>query len=125
MSKSENNHDNSDLQMLKEEVSEKEYQNAQYEAEKKKHISYWLKIIAPFIMILAIFIFYYCFIKIAIVYNKKKHIFIEAAENVAPKALKKIVNWKIIFLIRYFLFKLKESQNLWIYLSIILHFFLF
>lgn len=45
------NHDNSDLQMLKEEVSEKEYQNAQYEAEKKKHISYWLKIIAPFIMI--------------------------------------------------------------------------
>ena len=42
MSKSENNHDNSDLQMLKEEVSEKEYQNAQYEAEKKKHISYWL-----------------------------------------------------------------------------------
>ena len=58
MSKSENNHDNSDLQMLKEEVSEKEYQNAQYEAEKKKHISYWLKIIAPFIMILAIFIFY-------------------------------------------------------------------
>ena len=36
MSKSENNHDNSDLQMLKEEVSEKEYQNAQYEAEKKK-----------------------------------------------------------------------------------------
>ena len=61
MSKSENNHDNSDFQMLKEEISESEYQNAQYEAEKKKHISYWLKIIAPFIMILAIFIFYYCF----------------------------------------------------------------
>ena len=38
MSKSENNHDNSDFQMLKEEISESEYQNAQYEAEKKKHI---------------------------------------------------------------------------------------
>ena len=37
MSKSENNHDNSDFQMLKEEISESEYQNAQYEAEKKKH----------------------------------------------------------------------------------------
>ena len=35
MSKSENNHDNSDFQMLKEEISESEYQNAQYEAEKK------------------------------------------------------------------------------------------
>ena len=61
MSKSENNHDNSDFQMLKEEVSESEYQNAQYEAEKKKHMSYWVMIIAPFIMILVIFIFYYCF----------------------------------------------------------------
>ena len=30
MSKSENNHDNSDFQMLKEEISESEYQNAQY-----------------------------------------------------------------------------------------------
>ncbi|WP_288186986.1 hypothetical protein [uncultured Parabacteroides sp.] len=58
MSKSENNHDNSDFQMLKEEVSESEYQNAQYEAEKKKHMSYWVMIIAPFIMILVIFIFY-------------------------------------------------------------------
>ena len=48
-------------EIAEKEVSEKEYQNAQYEAEKKKHISYWLKIIAPFIMILAIFIFYYCF----------------------------------------------------------------
>ena len=38
MSKSENNHDNSDFQMLKEEISESEYQNAQYEAEKKKHM---------------------------------------------------------------------------------------
>ena len=61
MSKSENKHNNRDLQMLKEEVSESEYQNAQYEAEKKKHTSYWLLIIAPFIMILIIFIFYYGF----------------------------------------------------------------
>lgn len=61
MSKSENNHDNSDFQMLKEEISESEYQNAQYEAEKKKNMSYWVMIIAPFIMILVIFIFYYCF----------------------------------------------------------------
>ena len=61
MSKSENNHDNSDFQMLKEEISESEYQNAQYEAEKKKHMSYWVMIIAPFIMILVIFIFYYLF----------------------------------------------------------------
>lgn len=61
MSKSENNHDNSDFQMLKEEISESEYQNAQYEAEKKKYMSYWVMIIAPFIMILVIFIFYYCF----------------------------------------------------------------
>ena len=56
MSKSENKHNNRDLQMLKEEVSESEYQNAQYEAEKKEHISYWLIIIAPIIMTLAILI---------------------------------------------------------------------
>ena len=61
MSKSENNHDNSDFQMLKEEISESEYQNAQYEAEKKEHISYWLIIIAPIIMTLAILILYYFF----------------------------------------------------------------
>ena len=61
MSKSENKHNNRDLQMLKEEVSESEYQNAQYEAEKKEHISYWLIIIAPIIMTLAILILYYCF----------------------------------------------------------------
>ena len=61
MSKSENKHNNRDLQMLKEEVSESEYQNAQYEAEKKEHISYWLIIIAPLIMTLAILILYYCF----------------------------------------------------------------
>ena len=61
MSKSENKYNNRDLQMLKEEVSESEYQNAQYEAEKKEHISYWLIIIAPIIMTLAILILYYCF----------------------------------------------------------------
>ena len=61
MSKSENKHNNRDLQMLKEEGSESEYQNAQYEAEKKEHISYWLIIIAPIIMTLAILILYYCF----------------------------------------------------------------
>lgn len=61
MSKSENKHNNRDLQMLKEEVSESEYQNAQYEAEKKEHISYWLIIIAPIIMTLAILVLYYCF----------------------------------------------------------------
>ena len=61
MSISENKHNNRDLQMLKEEVSESEYQNAQYEAEKKEHISYWLIIIAPIIMTLAILILYYCF----------------------------------------------------------------
>ena len=61
MSKSENKHNNRDLQILKEEVSESEYQNAQYEAEKKEHISYWLIIIAPIIMTLAILILYYCF----------------------------------------------------------------
>ena len=61
MSRSENKHNNRDLQMLKEEVSESEYQNAQYEAEKKEHISYWLIIIAPIIMTLAILILYYCF----------------------------------------------------------------
>lgn len=61
MSKSENKHDNGDLQRLKEQVSETEYQNAQYEAEKKKHISYWLMIIAPILMILAILVLYYCF----------------------------------------------------------------
>ena len=34
---------------------------ARYEAEKKEHISYWLIIIAPIIMTLAILILYYCF----------------------------------------------------------------
>ena len=52
---------NIDMQMLNKELSENGFQNIQYEAEKKKHISYWLLIIAPFIMILVIFIFYYGF----------------------------------------------------------------
>ena len=52
---------NVDMQMLNKELSENDFQNIRYEAEKKKHISYWLLIIAPFIMILIIFIFYYGF----------------------------------------------------------------
>ncbi len=52
---------NIDMQMLNKELSENEFQNIRYEAEKKKHTSYWLLIIAPFIMILIIFIFYYGF----------------------------------------------------------------
>ena len=51
---------NIDMEMLNKELSENGFQNIQYEA-KKKHISYWLLIIAPFIMILLIFIFYYGF----------------------------------------------------------------
>ena len=47
---------NIDMQMLNKELSENEFQNIRYEAEKKKHTSYWLLIIAPFIMILIIFI---------------------------------------------------------------------
>lgn len=38
-----------------------EYQYALNEAEKKKHFSYWLKVMAPFIMILAILIYYYIY----------------------------------------------------------------
>ena len=49
---------NVDMQMLNKELSENDFQNIRYEAEKKKHTSYWLLIIAPFIMILIIFIFY-------------------------------------------------------------------
>ena len=52
---------NVDMQMLNKELSENDFQNIRYEAEKKKHTSYWLLIIAPFIMILVIFIFYYGF----------------------------------------------------------------
>ena len=52
---------NVDMQVLNKELSENDFQNIRYEAEKKKHTSYWLLIIAPFIMILIIFIFYYGF----------------------------------------------------------------
>ena len=52
---------NVDMQMLNKELSENDFQNIRYEAEKKKHTSFWLLIIAPFIMILIIFIFYYGF----------------------------------------------------------------
>ena len=52
---------NVDMQMLNKELSENDFQNIRYEAEKKKPTSYWLLIIAPFIMILIIFIFYYGF----------------------------------------------------------------
>ena len=52
---------NVDMQMLNKELSENDFQKIRYEAEKKKHTSYWLLIIAPFIMILIIFIFYYGF----------------------------------------------------------------
>ena len=52
---------NVDMQMLNKELSENDFQNIRYEAEKEKHTSYWLLIIAPFIMILIIFIFYYGF----------------------------------------------------------------
>ena len=52
---------NVDMQMLNKELSDNDFQNIRYEAEKKKHTSYWLLIIAPFIMILIIFIFYYGF----------------------------------------------------------------
>ena len=52
---------NVDMQILNKELSENDFQNIRYEAEKKKHTSYWLLIIAPFIMILIIFIFYYGF----------------------------------------------------------------
>ena len=45
---------NVDMQMLNKELSENDFQNIRYEAEKKKHTSYWLLIIAPFIMILII-----------------------------------------------------------------------
>ena len=49
---------NVDMQMLNKELSENDFQNIRYEAEKKKHTSYWLLIIAPFIMILIISVSY-------------------------------------------------------------------
>lgn len=52
---------NVESQALKNEVSEEEYQYIINEAEKKKHISYWLIIIAPVAVLLAVLIYYYCF----------------------------------------------------------------
>lgn len=49
------------LQMLKSEVTEDEYRYAINEDKKKKHFSYWILVIAPFIMILAILTYYYWF----------------------------------------------------------------
>lgn len=51
---------NIEFQKLKSEVTKDEYQYAINEAKKKKHFSYWLIVIAPFIVILAVFICYYC-----------------------------------------------------------------
>lgn len=51
---------NIEFQKLKSEVTKDEYQYAINEAKKKKHFSYCLIVIAPFIVILAVFICYYC-----------------------------------------------------------------
>ena len=45
---------NVDMQMLNKELSENDFQNIRYEAEKKKHTSYWLLIIAPFLSLIHI-----------------------------------------------------------------------
>lgn len=52
---------NIELQELKSLVTEDEYQYAINEAKKKKHLSYWVIVTVPFIMILALLIYYYCF----------------------------------------------------------------
>ena len=52
---------NIELQELKSLVTEDEYQYAINEAKKKKHFSYWVIVTVPFIMILAVLIYYYCF----------------------------------------------------------------
>lgn len=52
---------NIELQELKSEVTEEEYQYAINEAKKKKRFSYWLIVIAPFIVMMAVLIYYYCF----------------------------------------------------------------
>lgn len=51
---------NIELQKLKSEVTEDEYKYTINEAE-KKHFSYWLIIIVPFIMALVVLMFYYYF----------------------------------------------------------------
>ena len=52
---------NIELQELKSLVTEDEYQYAIDEAKKEKHFSYWVIVAVPFIMILAVLIYYYCF----------------------------------------------------------------
>ena len=52
---------NIELQELKSLVTEDEYQYAINEAKKKKHFSYWVIVTVPFIIILAVLIYYYCF----------------------------------------------------------------
>lgn len=52
---------NIELHELKSLVTEDEYQYAINEAKKKKHLSYWVIVTVPFIMILALLIYYYCF----------------------------------------------------------------
>lgn len=49
------------FQKLKSEVTEEEYEYAVNEAKKKKHFSFWLMAAAPFAVILAVVIYYYCF----------------------------------------------------------------
>lgn len=48
------------LSMLKDEVSDEEYQYAVNEFKRKKHIGYWIKIILPVAVVLAILMIYYC-----------------------------------------------------------------
>ena len=46
---------------LKLEVTEEEYRYAADEAKRKKHFFYWVPVIASFLVILAVFLYYYCF----------------------------------------------------------------
>ena len=52
---------NIELQELKSLVTEDEYQYAIDEAKKEEHFSHWVIVAVPFIMILAVLIYYYCF----------------------------------------------------------------
>ncbi|MFR9216062.1 MAG: helix-turn-helix domain-containing protein [Ruthenibacterium sp.] len=52
---------NAEAQKLKLEVTAEEYQYAADEAKRKKHFSYWVPVISSFIVILAVFLSYYCF----------------------------------------------------------------
>ena len=49
------------LVRLKLEVTEEEYRYAADEAKRKKHFFYWVPVIASFLVILAVFLYYYCF----------------------------------------------------------------